>query len=73
MPNFPCAVERCLKNEEMTPYCTKKLVEFIGDKMYGICRYPTREDYQTISKKLVDTYPFLKDNIGSGYVSIHLI
>ena len=69
LPNMPYAVERCLEKKEMTVHATNKMVEYIGDKMYGTCRYPTKEDYKTVARKIVNEYPFLKDKIGSGYVS----
>ena len=69
LPNTPYAVEKSLEKKEMTVHATDKMVEYIGDKMYGICRCPTKEDYKTVARKMVTEYPFLKDKIGSGYVS----
>ena len=66
---MPYAVEQCLEKKEMTIHATNKMIEYIGDKMYGICRYPTKEDYKTVARKMVNEYPLLKDKIGSGYMS----
>ena len=36
----------------MTNHATNEMVEYISDKMYGICRYATKGDYKTMVRKM---------------------
>ena len=40
----------------------------VSTKMLSYCKYPSKEQYETISLKLVEAFPVLKDTHPPGYI-----
>ena len=41
----------------------------VATKMLSYCKYPSKEQYETVALKLVEAFPVLKDTLPPGHVS----
>lgn len=62
-------VEECLKNKSLTTHARNEIVRTLASQLF--CRYsrPNRAECEKLARKLILKYPFMKDNLGCGYVS----
>ena len=59
----------CIRNKSITPKARNALVRDLVVHMYTYCRRPSRQFCEFASRRLITKYPFLRDAIGTGYVS----
>ena len=58
-----------LAKNELADKMRIEIISTIGLQMYQHTTTPTSEEYTSVCKMLVETYPLLKDSCGNGYVS----
>lgn len=67
---FSRATMKVLSEEVITDKARIEIVSAIALQAYQHTTYPTSEEYTTMCRKLIERYPFLKDKIGNGIVSL---
>ena len=59
-----------IEKKQITPKVRSHVVREVAARMLDHCLYPTKNQYQVISAKVVQEFPVLADTrIGTGYVS----
>ena len=53
----------------LTKTARVEIIAALATRMVQYTRYPTPYEYQTVCKKLIQTYPNIQDPVGNGYVS----
>ena len=46
-----------------------EIIQTLGQNMWAHTSYPSSHEYTEVCRKLVTTYPILRDAIGNGFVS----
>lgn len=59
-----------LREEVMTDKLRQEIISAIAIQIYQHTMYPSSEEYTTVCRKLIERYPYLKDKVGNGIVSI---
>ena len=62
-------VEEALKNRRMTRETTSAFYSAVASAMLVYKKYPTREDYVTVGRAIIEKYDFLSQPVGTPYVS----
>ena len=47
-----------------------EIIAALAFEVWNHTQYPSGDEYNTVCSMLVNKYPFLKDTIGNGYVSV---
>lgn len=63
-------VEEALKSGKLTTKERRMFLSNIASSILRFKRYPSRDDYVSVSCAVVHTYPFLKATSGRPYVSL---
>lgn len=63
------SVMAALTTGRITSNVRAQITQDIATKMLSYCKYPSPEQYERVSQKLVETFPILKDSMGLGHVS----
>jgi hypothetical protein len=76
-PNFriptmwrPQIMEVISKRSLPTPPVRSAMIRDLVVHMFSFGKRPSRSFCKAVARQLISTYPFLKDSIGSGYVSL---
>jgi len=64
-------IESCLREECLTDSARNEMVRTLVNQLFARSSKPTRTQCEDLSRKLILKYPFLKDDMGNGYVSYH--
>lgn len=62
-------VESCLKDEMLTPSARNEIIRTLVSQLFSRANKPSRGMCEEYARKLILRYPFLKDDMGNGYVS----
>lgn len=81
MPSDPLAipghwrpeVEGCIKKQGLSDSARSEIVRVLVTQLFVHSRKPSRVDCEQLARKLILKYPFMKDDMGNGYVSIIII
>lgn len=65
-------VENCLKEECLTDSARNEIVRSLVNQLFARASKPTRSQCEELARKLILKYPFVKDDMGTGYVSIFM-
>lgn len=72
-------VEECIRSHCLTDSARSEIIRVLVTQLFAHSRKPSRVDCEQQARKLILKYPFMKDDMGIGYVSyffihsIHLI
>ena len=66
-------VESCLREESLTDSARNQIVRSLVNQLFARASKPTRLQCEQLARKLILKYPFVKDDMGNGYVSITII
>ena len=58
-----------LSEETITEKARVEMIIALAIQAHQHTDYPTSEEYTTACRKLIERYPFLKDEVGNGIVS----
>lgn len=62
-------VESCLQEQSLTESARNEMVRALVLQLFARSIKPTRIQCEAVARKLILKYPFLKDDLGNGYVS----
>ena len=71
--HYRADVEVALDKKEMTAETTSAFLSSIASAMLVYKRYPTREDYITVGRSVIQQYDFMAQPTGTPYVSMLFI
>lgn len=60
----------CIKNKALTKNARVEIVNAVYSRMLQFTRWPSSEEYTTVSWRLVEEIEELKDQVGSGMVRL---
>ena len=63
-------IESCLKEECLTDSARNEIVRSLVNQLFARASKPTRSQCEKLARKLILKHPFVKDDMGNGYVSI---
>ena len=63
----------CLQSKTMTNSTRNEMFRTLVNLLFTTSHKPTRDDCNHMAQKLILKYPFAKDDLGNGYVSLHSI
>lgn len=63
-------VEACLKEKCLTSGARNEIVRSLVNQLFTRASKPTRVQCEELARKLILKYPFVKDDMGTGYVSV---
>ena len=66
--SFPPHVEGALAEKSMNSRALAAFITTIGRAVFAVKRYPSASEYDTVSRLVIERYPFLKSPLGRGYV-----
>jgi len=67
---YSWSVQKAIETGIIASKARKEIVQVLRTLILSYTKYPTSEQYTTISRKLVEKFPKLKDPVGSnGFVS----
>ena len=66
-------VEECFRNQCLTASARNEIVRTLVSILFSKSSRPTRSDCEVMGRKMILKYPFTKDDLGCGYVSILII
>ena len=64
-------IESCLKEESLTDSARNEIVRTLVNQLFARSSKPTRSQCEELARRLILKYPFVKDDMGNGYVSIY--
>lgn len=64
-------VEECIKGRCLTDSARSEIIRVLVTQLFASSRKPTRDDCNCHARKLILKYPFMKDDMGNGYVSAY--
>ena len=67
--NYPAAVMVGLEKGILSGKTKSKFIGSVAAAIYRYKSYPSREEYERISKQIIIKCPFLRSSSGTGYVS----
>ena len=68
---FSLRTEEALATGQITRRVRTEIIQALSMSMMIHTRTPSSDQYNTMCRKLIETYPIIKDEIGStGYVSV---
>lgn len=65
-------VESCIAAKHLSDNARAEIKRTLVSQLFAKSSRPSRSDCDQIARKLILKYPFMKDNLGNGYVS-HII
>lgn len=67
-------IEICLREQCLTDGARNEMVRSLVTQLFARASKPTRFQCEDLARKLILKYPFVKDDMGNGYVSVsHVI
>lgn len=71
IPNRWCPeVDDCIAEHSLSDSARCEIVRVLVNQLFSRTRKPTRVNCENHARKLILKYPFMKDDMGNGYVSI---
>ena len=64
-------IELCIEDKCFTDSARNQVVRTLVNQLFAKSSKPTRSDCEKVARKLILVYPFARDNLGNGYVSIY--
>jgi hypothetical protein len=61
-------VEQCIEEKIITERARNEIIRTLVNLMFTRSRKPSRYECDSLARKLILAYPFLKDDLGNGYV-----
>jgi len=68
--NYPIIVQEGIDKKQLTGMALSKFVACIASAMFKYKGHPRKDEYESISKQIVQKFPFLKCTKGREHVSI---
>ena len=65
-------VESCIASKTLTDNARQEIKRTLVSQLFARSSRPDRSDCDQIARKLILKYPFMKDDLGNGYVSLLL-
>lgn len=62
-------VEECIRNQSLEESARCEIVRALVSLLFSRFAKPTREQCGSLARKLILKHPFMKDDMGNGYVS----
>ena len=66
-------VESCITAKCLSDNARAEIKRTLVSQLFAKSSTPNRSDCDQIARKLILKYPFMKDNLGNGYVSLIII
>ena len=63
-------IEQCLEEKRLTDSARNDVVRTLVSQLFARSNKPNRYQCESLARRLILKYPFLKDDLGNGYVSI---
>ena len=63
-------VEECLRQKCLTANARHDMVRTLVDQLFARYTRPDRSDCEKVARQVILKYPFTKDDMGCGYVSV---
>ena len=63
-------VEQCIEDKQLTDSARNEMVRSLVNVLFSRFSKPTRSKCEDLTRKLILKYPFVKDDLGNGYVSV---
>ena len=63
-------VEECLQRKILTPNARQEMVRTVVSQLFARHSRPNRADCEKVARQIILKYPFTKDDMGCGYVSL---
>ena len=60
---------KAIEDKRLTPDVRNELVRDLVTHMYGCMEKPSSESCKFVAQRLILKYPFMRDTMGTGYVS----
>ena len=61
-------VEVCIREKSLNNSARDEIVRHLVNLLFSYSAKPTRADCNQLARKLILTYPWMRDDMGSGYV-----
>ena len=61
-------MESCISSKHLTDNARAEIKRTLVNQLFARSSKPDRSDCDQIARKLILKYPFMKDDIGNGYV-----
>ena len=71
LPQFSTKTMQSLEAQKISKGMRIEMVTALAFEIWNHTQYPTGDEYNSVCSILVNKYPFLKDTIGNGYVSVY--
>lgn len=66
-------VEQCITQQCLTGSARNEMVRALVNQLFAKSRKPTRYQCEDLARDLILKYPFVKDDLGNGYVSCKIM
>ena len=66
-------VELCIKDKILSERARNEIIRTMVNLFFTRSRKPCRYDCGSLARKLILVYPFMKDDLGNGYVSFFIL
>ena len=63
-------VEQCIEEKFLTESARNKIVRTLVNVLFTKYRKPPKDALESIARKLIIVHPFMKDDLGNGYVRV---
>lgn len=64
-------IEQCIEDQRLTDSARNDMVRSLVNQLFTRSNKPTRSQCESLARKLILRYPFLKDDLGNRYVSLY--
>lgn len=65
-------VEDCIRKQGLSDSARSEIIRVLVTQLFVHSRKPSRVECEQHARKLILKYPFMKDDMGNGYVSLAL-
>ena len=65
-------VEVCIREKNLNDSARDEIVRHLVNLLFSYSTKPTCADCDQLARKLIVTYPWMRDDMGSGYVSVFM-
>ena len=65
-------VEVCIREKSLNDSARDEIVRHLVNLLFSYSAKPTRADCDQLARKLILTYPWMRNDMGSGYVSVFM-
>lgn len=75
--SIPChwrpEVEMCFSEKCLSDSARHEIIRTLVNLLFSRTKKPSKCDCEEVARKLIVKYPFVKDDLGNGYVSLSYV